>query len=166
MKKLLELKNVSLNYQTETDEIEAINGLTFDCFEGDFLSIIGPSGCGKTTVLSLIAGLFKCTSGQILIDNESENIKKLRLARGLNQVEFAKILSVTKQCVSNWENDNVVPSIDMLCKIADFFGVSTDDLLGRSEKIVIEVSGLTDEQISHLVSLIDDLTKLNELKNR
>ena len=96
----------------------------------------------------------------------SENIKKLRLARGLNQVEFAKILSVTKQCVSNWENDNVVPSIDMLCKIADFFRVSTDYLLGRSEKRVVEVSGLTDEQISLLVSLIDDLTKLNELKNR
>ena len=94
----------------------------------------------------------------------NENIKKLRVAQGLNQVEFAKILSVTKQCVSNWENDNVVPSIDMLCKIADFFGVSTDYLLGRSDKRVIEVSNLTDEQITHLVSLVDDLTKLNELK--
>ena len=96
----------------------------------------------------------------------NENIKKLRVAKGLNQVEFAKTLCVTKQCVSNWENDNVVPSIDMLCKIADFFGVSADYLLGRSEKRVIEVSNLTDEQIAHLVSLIDDLRMLNELKNR
>ena len=94
----------------------------------------------------------------------NENIKRLRIAQGLNQVEFAKILCVTKQCVSNWENDNVVPSIDMLCKIADFFGVSTDYLLGRSEERVLEVSSLTDEQITHLVSLVDDLTKLNELK--
>ena len=94
----------------------------------------------------------------------NENIKKLRVAQGLNQVEFAKILCVTKQCVSNWENDNVVPSIDMLCKIADFFGVSTDYLLGRSEKRVVEVSSLTDEQIAHLASLVDDLMKLNELK--
>ena len=96
----------------------------------------------------------------------NENIKKLRIAKRLNQVEFAKILCVTKQCVSNWENDNVVPSIDMLCKIADFFDVSTDYLLGRSEKRVVEVSNLTDEQITHLVSLIDDLTMLNNLKNR
>ena len=95
----------------------------------------------------------------------NENIKKLRIAKRLNQVEFAKILCVTKQCVSNWENDNVVPSIDMLCKIADFFDVSTDYLLGRSEKRVVEVSNLTDEQITHLVSLIDDLTMLNNLKN-
>ena len=96
----------------------------------------------------------------------NENIKKLRIARGLNQVEFAKILCVTKQCVSNWENDNVVPSIDMLYKIADFFEVSTDYLLGRSERRVIEVSSLTDEQIAHITSLIYDLTKLNRMKER
>lgn len=96
----------------------------------------------------------------------NENIKKLRIAKGLNQVEFAKILRVTKQCVSNWENDNVVPSIEMLCKIADFFLVSTDYLLGRSEKRVVEVSELTDEQITLLSSLIDDLTALNKFKER
>ena len=63
----------------------------------------------------------------------NDNIRNLRIARGLNQVEFAKRLGVTKQCISNWENDNVVPSIEMLCKIADFFEVSTDYLLGRSD---------------------------------
>lgn len=92
----------------------------------------------------------------------NENIKKLRIAQGINQVEFAKILCVTKQCVSNWENDNVVPSIDMLCKIADFFGVSTDYLLGRSERRIVEVSNLTDEQISHITSIVNDLGKLND----
>lgn len=92
----------------------------------------------------------------------NENIKKLRIARGLNQVEFAKILCVTKQCVSNWENDNVVPSIEMLCKIADFFNVSTDYLLGRNERRVIEVSNLTEEQIGHITSIVNDLGMLNE----
>ncbi|MBQ3219094.1 MAG: ABC transporter ATP-binding protein [Clostridia bacterium] len=70
MKKLLELKNVSLTYQTLTDEITAINGLTFNCNDGEFISIIGPSGCGKTTILSLIAGLLAPSSGSILIDGE------------------------------------------------------------------------------------------------
>ncbi len=73
MKKLLELKNVSLTYQTLTDEICAINGLSFNCNEGDFLSIIGPSGCGKTTILSMIAGLITPTSGVITIDGERSN---------------------------------------------------------------------------------------------
>lgn len=92
----------------------------------------------------------------------NENIKKLRMAKRINQVEFAKEIGVTKQCVSNWENDNVVPSIEMLCKIADFFGVSTDYLLGRSEKRVVEVSNLTEEQISHIASIVNDLGKLND----
>lgn len=70
MKKLLELKNVSLTYQTLKDEIKAIDNLSFDCFEGEFVSIIGPSGCGKTTVLSLIAGLIKPTSGEILFNGK------------------------------------------------------------------------------------------------
>lgn len=91
----------------------------------------------------------------------NENIRKLRVARGLNQVEFAKMMCVTKQCVSNWENDNVVPSIDMLCKIADFFGVSTDYLLGRVETRVIEVSNLTEAQVAHITSIVKDLEKLN-----
>ena len=75
MEKLLELKDVSLTYQTLTDEITAIKDLSFYCNKGDFLSIIGPSGCGKTTVLSLIAGLLSPTSGKILI-NGTEKYEK------------------------------------------------------------------------------------------
>ena len=78
MNKLLEFKNVSLTYQTIDDEIEAIKGLSFNCCDGEFLSIIGPSGCGKTTILSLIAGLISPTGGKILIDG-NENIKNISL---------------------------------------------------------------------------------------
>ncbi len=87
----------------------------------------------------------------------NDNIKILRISRNMNQVQFAKAMGVTKQCVSNWENDNVVPSIDMLCKMADFFGVSTDYLLGRSEKKAIDVSGLTEEQIYHIKYIADHI---------
>ena len=85
------------------------------------------------------------------------NIKILRTGMGLNQVEFAQKLNITKQCVSNWENDNVQPSIEMLLKLADFFKVSTDFLLGRTESKTIDVSSLSDEQIAHLRLLISDL---------
>ena len=91
----------------------------------------------------------------------NENIKKLRVARGINQVEFGKALGVSKQCVSNWENDNVMPSIEMLVKIADYFNVTTDYVLGRNEKVYIDASGLTDEQISHIVLIVSDMSKLN-----
>ena len=92
----------------------------------------------------------------------NETIKQLRISRGYNQVEFARILGVTKQCVSNWENDNVIPSIEMLVKIADVFHVTTDYILGRSDTTSIDVAGLSNEQISHISLIIDDLKKLSK----
>lgn len=86
----------------------------------------------------------------------NENIRWLRMQFGLNQVEFAKRMGVTKQCVSNWENDNVVPSVDMLIKIADFFKVTTDYLLGRTSNNYIDVTGLSNEQRAHICLIIKD----------
>ena len=89
----------------------------------------------------------------------STKIKELRLGHGLNQVELGKKLSVTKQTISNWENDNIQPSIDMLVKIADYFSVATDYLLERDSKATLCVDGLTTEQISHIELIIKDLKK-------
>ena len=86
-------------------------------------------------------------------------IKELRVAHGLTQVEFAKCLSVSKQAVSNWENNNIQPSIDMLLKIADYFGVSTDYLLGRSNDNSLDISGLSKEASAHIQMIISDLKK-------
>ena len=86
-------------------------------------------------------------------------IKNLRLANGITQVELAKKLGVTTQCVSNWENDNIQPSIEMLIKISEYFKVSTDYILGLEQKKTIDVSGLTDEQIAHIRYIIYDIIK-------
>ena len=53
-------------------------------------------------------------------------VKKLRIAKNYNQVRLAEELNVSKQTVSNWENNNILPSIEMLIKITLFFSVSTD----------------------------------------
>lgn len=90
-----------------------------------------------------------------------ENIRNLRQKHGINQVEFAREMNVTKQCVSNWENDNVLPSIEMLVKIADFFKVSTDYLLGRESTKSIDCKGLSENQIAHLRLLVKDFTDIN-----
>ncbi|MBQ2737896.1 MAG: helix-turn-helix transcriptional regulator [Clostridia bacterium] len=91
----------------------------------------------------------------------NENIKQLRVLRGISQVTLAEKLNVTKQCISNWENDNVLPSIEALQKIADFFGVSTDYLLGRVSENHINTDGLTESQISHIKLIVNDLKKIN-----
>lgn len=86
-------------------------------------------------------------------------IKELRKSHGKSQVEIANELSVTKQTVSNWENNNIQPSVDMLVKIADYFGVSTDYLLERDNKNMICVDGLSLDEIAHIEQLIKDLAK-------
>ena len=55
----------------------------------------------------------------------SERIRQLRKAFNISQVELANKLGVTKQCISNWENDNILPSIDMLVKLSILFANST-----------------------------------------
>ena len=89
----------------------------------------------------------------------NERIKELREARGITQVELAKALFVSKQSVSNWENDNILPSVDMLVKIADYFGVSTDYMLSRESETRISVEGLTQTQIQHINAIIKDIVQ-------
>lgn len=69
-------------------------------------------------------------------------IRKLRKTQNLNQVQLATALNVSKQTVSNWENNNIMPSVEMLTAIAQFFSVSTDYLLELDNRTYIEVSGL------------------------
>ena len=89
----------------------------------------------------------------------NEKIRELRLLHGMSQVDLGKRLNVTKQCISNWENDNILPSVDMLIKLAKCFSVSTDYLLGLDEKEQLDVTGLSEQTIVHLRMLIEDMRK-------
>ena len=71
----------------------------------------------------------------------NERIKQLRLERGLSQVDLARRLSVSKQSVSNWENDNILPSIEMLVRISRLFSVSTVSCWGRSTDSTLRLLG-------------------------
>ena len=59
-----------------------------------------------------------------------ENIKRLRKERDITQEEFSEILGVSCQSVSRWENNSCYPDIELIPVIADFFGITTDALMG------------------------------------
>ena len=88
-----------------------------------------------------------------------DKIREIRLAKKISQVELAKILDVTKQSVSNWENENIQPSIEMLSKIADAFHISTDFLLSRDDRRYLDVTGISEETIQNLQSIVDEIRK-------
>ena len=81
----------------------------------------------------------------------------MRTAHNLNQVQLANALNVSKQTVSNWENNNILPSIEMLVKISRFFSVSTDYLLELDDRHYIEVTNLTEIQLAHVQQVINDI---------
>lgn len=85
-----------------------------------------------------------------------ERIYELRIAHGWNQVQLAEKLNITKQTVSNWENENIQPSIEMLIRIAKLFRVSSDYLLGLEDTPKINVDGLPIHFVAHLTQIIDD----------
>lgn len=86
-----------------------------------------------------------------------EIIQQLRKSRNLSQVQLANALNVSKQTVSNWENNNIMPSVEMLLSIARYFSVSTDYLLELTDKSYIEVTGLSPNELAHVQQIIDDI---------
>ena len=68
---MLELRNITKEYKTKTMSVTALKGISLTFGKSEFVSILGKSGCGKTTLLNVIGGLDKYTSGDLLIDGVS-----------------------------------------------------------------------------------------------
>ncbi len=66
-----------------------------------------------------------------------ERMKSIRKAQGYTQSDVAKAVGITFQTYSSYETGNSKPTPDMLCKLADFFNVSIDELLGRTSQTSI-----------------------------
>ena len=72
MNKILEVNNLSKNYQTIEGEIIALDNISFALDKEEVLCIVGSSGCGKSTLLNILAGLDSSYSGQIKFNNEAK----------------------------------------------------------------------------------------------
>ncbi len=68
---MLELKKITKEYSTGTDAVHALCGVDISFRKNEFVSILGPSGCGKTTLLNIIGGLDRYTSGDLVINGRS-----------------------------------------------------------------------------------------------
>ena len=86
----------------------------------------------------------------------ARRLKELRFKRDITQADFAKIIGVAQQTVGSWEKGNSSPNYDILNRIANYFGVSTDYLLGR-ENVATHNLTLSNEQVN-LLDTFDSLT--------
>lgn len=81
-------------------------------------------------------------------------LRTLRRKEDMTQAELARKLDVTKSVISAYENGLRLPSYDILILISRIFHVSTDYLLGLERRQEIDLSGLTEEEITALLQLI------------
>ena len=68
---MLELKNITKDYVSGDSTVQALKGISIEFRKSEFVSILGQSGCGKTTLLNIIGGLDRYTSGDLVINGKS-----------------------------------------------------------------------------------------------
>ena len=128
MKNILEVKNIEKYYGNKDNVTKALDGISFDVTEGEFVGIMGASGSGKTTLLNCISTIDTVTTGQILLDGEDETRlkgKKLEefrrdklgfIFQDYNLLDTLTVyeniaLALTIQCRKPKEIDNLVKDV-------------------------------------------------------
>jgi NitT/TauT family transport system ATP-binding protein len=66
----LSVTQLDMRYRTPGGEVNAVENVSFDVAQGEFVALLGPSGCGKSTILNIVAGLLNRTAGRVNLDDE------------------------------------------------------------------------------------------------
>jgi putative ABC transport system permease protein len=134
---MLELRNLSKNYYAGDTTVKALKNIDLKFRKNEFVSILGPSGCGKTTMLNIVGGLDKYTSGDLLIDGLST--KKYK------DSDWDAYRNTTIGFV--FQNYNLISHLSVLENVEmalTLSGVSAKERKERSKQVLIDV-GLKSE---------------------
>jgi len=135
---MLKVKDLSKSFKSGDTTVKAVDGISFDVPDGNFVSIIGRSGSGKSTLLSLLGALDQPTSGSIEVDNQ--DVAKLR-NHALTSYRCKKIGFV-------FQSYNLVPNLTAAENVMlpmEFAGVSKNERKERAQKLLDQV-GITDDK--------------------
>ncbi len=89
--------------------------------------------------------------------NLGERLRTLRTERRITQTDMAKQVGITKVMISSYELEQRQPSYEVLIKLAVFFGVSTDYLLGNERERTVSVAGLSNREVEIINSMVEAL---------
>ncbi|MEH6942528.1 phosphonate ABC transporter ATP-binding protein [Bacillus sp. JJ722] len=145
MKPLLQVKNLEMQY---TDGTKALNGISFDVNEGEFIAVIGPSGAGKSTLLRSINRLVTPTNGEILYQGDSLMTAKNKVLRQLRS-NIGMI----------FQHYNVVDRLSVLENVLH-------GNLGRMGTFSGLFNRYTEEQKEEAIALLEKVGLKNEIRKR
>ncbi len=93
-----------------------------------------------------------------------DNLKKLRKEHGISQKELAEKLFISQQAVAKWESDKASPNPEMVARIAELFGTTTDRLLGREETKKAPVPPAVTTEDEELMEYLEELKTRPEMR--
>ena len=139
---VLSIKNLSKIYHDVQKEVLAINNISFDVANKEFISIVGPSGCGKSTILGIIADILDKSSGEIIFKNDNPVIGYM-----LQQDCLLNWKTVYENCLLGLEirneltdeNKDYVLSLLKKYGLEDFINSYPDSLSGGMKQRVLRI---------------------------
>lgn len=87
-------------------------------------------------------------------------LREIRARYKINQTELAKITGLSQKSISNYENAQTYPNVEALIKLADYFHISIDELIGHEVTNIIDKSLMSEEDIE----IIEELKELNTIQ--
>lgn len=132
MNNIIEIKNLGKKYYTKKNELVAIDNLSLNVREGEYLAIVGPSGCGKSTLLNIIGGIDKKSTGEVIVDNG------IKIGYMLQEDSLFPWLTILDNCLIglrikkelNEENINYVKELLNTYGLSDFLNSYPGNLSG------------------------------------
>ena len=138
-------------YQTKSGAVHALDDVSIEVREGEFLCVIGPSGCGKTTLLWSMAGLHDLTSGRITIDGEPITRPHPQIAMIFQDANLLPWRTLEKNIQLPFELKRTAPDKERIRHLLERVG-----LTGFNNKYPRELSGGMQQRASIVRSLAVD----------
>jgi NitT/TauT family transport system ATP-binding protein len=141
----IEVRNVSLVYDTPAGRVVGVEDASFDIEASEFLCLVGPSGCGKTTLLNMIAGFLRPTGGEIRIAGQP--IRGHGMDRGIVFQDFAQLFpwrtalgnvafGLEMKGIGKTEREEIAKKQLALVKLEKFVGAYPHHLSGGMQQRV------------------------------
>lgn len=164
--KLLEIKNLTKTYHQLKSSTNAIDNVSFDIYDKEFVAIVGPSGCGKSTILSILAGIEEKSGGELKF-----NKSNIQLAYMLQKDSLFPWRNILDNCligleVTNTLNEkskNYVLNLLNTYGLSDFIYKYPDNLSGGMRQRVALIRTLA---INPDILLLDEATSALDFQSR
>jgi len=137
LKSILQIQHISRRYELEGVTVTALDDISLDIKEGEFVSIIGPSGSGKSTLMHIIGALDTPSSGKVIVDGQDiATLTETQLAKIRNQ-KIGFVFQQFNLLAKTSAVDNVaLPLI--------YAGIASNEKRSQKAKEILEKVGLGD----------------------